>query len=210
MKMLALADCLGVDVPYLMGDMEARHYDEQALADRLGIDPGAIALLLELKPEIIDGIRVENGSTVMSEIIVDMFDPMIRSDYERLVKAYMCRRLCDDPQEAEQERERVEQEIRLDRFELVESFSSMLRQRYEAPTAIDDYLSDKGKQQLAEQQRQQKVKEQRHAKLIPPERIGEIAQHLSTVSRTVESYGKTIATIRNEAAARIRQQIADH
>ena len=68
-KMVGLAKCLQVDVPYLTGDMGGRTYDEQYIADSIGTDPGVVALIKELEQYASEKIDYEDDGDSSSWIL---------------------------------------------------------------------------------------------------------------------------------------------
>lgn len=212
-RICALADCLGVDVAHLLGRMKGERYDEQDAADYLGLDPGAIRALKLLRPECAEDMRVEHGSRTMSLLILDIIASdltvsksqaagsasRIMRDYRELVHAAMNRTLMDTPEEAARERKRVERNVRAARFDLVESFGAMLRQRY-APSGFDeDYLSSTGRE-LAERMKEED--EERNRKLA--QRLADQAEDPRQIMQTMQAGIAAIADALSVASTAIQ------
>lgn len=229
-KMCALADCLGVDVAHLLGAMKGERYEEQDAADYLGLDPAAVQALVLLRPEHggenDDGVRVEHGSRTMSLLILDVMaatldahggtSSHILQDYSRLARAAEDWRMMDTPEEAARERERVEREVRAARFELVESFGTMFRERYAVPASDEDCLSDKGRAVAERMEAERRahdcelVKRLENSAGNPEALTRNVERAISALSQVFSACADGLEALRSrfdEASRRLRREI---
>ena len=113
-KMVGLAKCLQVDVPYLTGDMGGRTYDEQYIANSIGTDPGVVALIKELEQyasEKIDyeddgepeNITLYHNADELALFILDFVGSEFISKYRDFVAAWMNITPQDDTSKAKSE-----------------------------------------------------------------------------------------------------------
>ena len=116
-KMVGLAKCLQVDVPYLTGDMGGRTYDEQYIANSIGTDPGVVALIKELEQyasEKIDyeddgepeNITLYHNADELALFILDFVGSEFISKYRDFVAAWMNITPQDDTSKAKNEEAR--------------------------------------------------------------------------------------------------------
>lgn len=152
-KMVGLAKCLQVDVPYLTGDMGGRTYDEQYIANSIGTDPGVVALIKELEQyasEKIDyeddgepeNITLYHNADELALFILDFVGSEFISKYRDFVAAWMNITPQDDTSKAKSEEARYRKDLKVAKFELVDSFQAALCRQYPDPDS-DAFLTEK-------------------------------------------------------------------
>lgn len=224
-KMLGLAECLGVDVPYLTGDMDGGTYAQQYVADHLGTDPGVVSIFKELaiisesKSEFDpdDGSRIEivkdNDADVYALLLMDSYRTVLAEKYKAFVAAHRDRRLKDDPDDAPDEKRRYLSNLRAARFELVDAFQAMLREKYPDP-GLDDFLTDAGKEKKRRREREEEKRdEERRRRLLSAEGASpvKLASVASALLRVLLAEGQSYQDeeeFRRERAEELRKRIA--
>lgn len=229
-KMVGLAKCLQVDVPYLTGDMGGRTYDEQYIANSIGTDPSVVALIKELEQyasEKIDyeddgepeNITLYHNADELALFILDFVGSEFISKYRDFVAAWMNITPQDDTSKAKNEEARYRKDLKVAKFELVDSFQAALCRQYPDPDS-DAFLTEKGleckrNEDLQRQQHKERLQKKIWKKLLEQggtdsdqdkmRQISSALQPLVDASAKVSNYREErIEALRLRIAARAR------
>lgn len=218
-QMVALAECLDVDVAYLTGDLETERLVDLKIAERLGTDPVLADLIMALeytKDETIDDdgekIIVDNGMEAMALFILESSLSGVIAEFRDYVSTYMSARRMDSQREAREEHDRMERAMKIRQFNLIDSFTRMLHERYPMPAKDDEdaYLSEKGKKQAALERQQDEERTRKLLAKMTPEmldRLKDPNQFAEAIDR-ITAICQAFASRNEENVKRLRQKIA--
>lgn len=220
-KMVGLAKCLEVDVPYLTGDMDGRTYAEEYIAKAIGTDPGVTSLINALRlhaPETssyedngeTDCIAIDNGADETALFILDFtfIGNEFISKYREFIAAWMDIRAQDDTAQARHEQTRYEKELRAAKFDLVDTFQALLRTRYPDPD-LDAFLTEKGQEcKDREEQERERIEKERRKELSDTLSDDQWRQNIASTLRTLAETSTTVTNFHKNRIDALRHRIA--
>lgn len=218
-KMVGLAKCLEVDVPYLTGDMDGRTYAEEYIAKAIGTDPGVTSLINALRlhaPETSSYedngetayILTDNGADETALFILDFtIGNEFISKYKKFIAAWMDVRPQDDITQAKHEQTRYEKELRAAKFDLVDTFQALLHTQYPDPD-LDAFLTEKGQEcKRKEEQERERIKK-KMTKKLSDNLSDDQRQNIISTLRTLAEASTTAKTFHKHRIDALRHRIA--